>query len=110
MHKSFFYLLISLLAVTSSFGQDKQIEKKLDILLTKQLKPKEPGCEILVSKHGQTIYKKAFGSANLQLNVPLKTDMVFNLASITKQFTAAAILQLVDQGKISLQDSLQKFI
>src|SRR5881398_3031696 len=110
MHKSFFYFLISLLAFTPSFGQDKRIEKSLDILLTKQFKPTEPSCEILVSKHGQTIYKKAFGSADLQLNVPVNPDMVFNLASITKQFTAIAILQLADQGKISLKDSLQKFI
>ncbi len=110
MHKTFLFLLISLLAVSSSFGQDKQIEKKLDFLLTKQFKSAEPGCEVLVSKHGQVIYKKAFGSADLELNVPLKPDMVFNLASITKQFTAVAILQLVEQGKISLQDSLQKFI
>jgi CubicO group peptidase (beta-lactamase class C family) len=110
MHKPFFYLLILLFAVTSSFGQDKQIEKKLDNLLTNQFKPTEPGCEVLVSMHGEIIYKKAFGSADLQLNVPLKPDMVFNLASITKQFTAVAILQLAEQGKISLQDSLQNFI
>ena len=110
MNKSVLYLLIFLLAVSCSFGQDKQIEKKLDFLLTKQFNSAEPGCEVLVSKHGQVIYKKAFGSADLELNVPLKPDMVFNLASITKQFTAVAILQLVEQGKISLQDSLQKFI
>jgi CubicO group peptidase (beta-lactamase class C family) len=110
MHKPFIYLLIFLFAVTSSFAQDKQIEKKLDRALTKQFIPAEPGCAILVSKHGHTIYKKAFGSADLELNVPLNQDMVFNLASITKQFTAVAILQLVEQGKISLQDSLQQFI
>ncbi|UAY55712.1 serine hydrolase domain-containing protein [Arachidicoccus terrestris] len=110
MYKSIASLLICLFTVSASFGQDKRIETKLDSLLTKQFKPAEPGCAVLVAKHGQIIYKKAFGSANLELNVPLKPDMVFNLASITKQFTAVAILQLVAQGKISLQDSLQKFI
>ena len=110
MYKPLSLVLIILLTVASSFGQDKKIEKKLDELLTKQFKQDEPGCEILIAKHGQIIYKKAFGSADLQLNVPLSTDMVFNIASITKQFTAVAILQLAEQGKISLQDSLQKFV
>ena len=90
--------------------QDRQMEKALDELLTKQFTPSQPGCEVLVARHGLVIYKKAFGSANLELNVPLSTGMAFNLASITKQFTAVAILQLLEQGKISLSDSLQKFI
>ncbi|HTB25795.1 MAG TPA: serine hydrolase domain-containing protein [Puia sp.] len=96
--------------ITSCFGQNNPIENKIDGLLTKQFNPSQPGCEVLVAKHSEIIYKKAFGSANLELNVELKPDMVFNLASITKQFTAVAILQLVEQGKISLHDSLQKFI
>ncbi len=109
-HKLFFYFLFFLLAVSSAHGQNKQIEKKLDELLSKQFEPSRPGCEVLIAKHGNVIYKKAFGSADLELNVPLQPDMVFNIASVTKQFTAVAILQLVEQNKISLQDSLQKFI
>lgn len=110
MYKSLIYFILSLLNVISSFGQDIQVEKKLDEILKNHFNPSQPGCEVLVAKHGQIIYKKAFGSADLELNVTLNPDMVFNLASITKQFTAVAILQLVEQGKISLQDSLQKFI
>src|SRR5580700_2751462 len=110
MYKSLIYFIHCLLIVTSSYAQDSQFEKKLDELLKRQFNQSQPGCEVLVAKHGQIIYKKAFGNADLELNVALKPDMVFNLASITKQFTAVAILQLVEQGKISLQDSLQKFI
>lgn len=95
---------------TCSNSQNLQIEKQLDELFSREFKPSEPGCAILVTKNGQVVYKKAFGSADLELNVPLAPDMVFNLASITKQFTAVAILQLAEQGKISLQDSLQKFV
>ncbi|WP_431245154.1 serine hydrolase domain-containing protein [Flavobacterium sp. P21] len=84
--------------------------KNLDELLSSKFGPLEPGCEILVAKKGKIVYKNAFGNANLELNVPMKPEMVFKLGSITKQFTAVAILQLVEQGKISLQDSLQKFI
>jgi CubicO group peptidase (beta-lactamase class C family) len=98
------------LAFTSCCAQNNRIEKQLDGPLSKQFKPGEPGCAVLVAKHGEIIYKKAFGSADLELNVPLASGMVFKLASITKQFTAIAILQLVEQSKISLQDSVQKFI
>jgi CubicO group peptidase (beta-lactamase class C family) len=110
MPKSFPFFLFFLLALTSSYAQNRQLEKELDQLLSKQFVPSQPGCEVLVAEHGQIVYKKAFGSANLELNVPLQPDMVFNLASITKQFTSVAVLQLVEQGEISLQDSLQKFI
>ena len=110
MFKLYMHLFIFLLVTTTLSAQTASIEQQLDDLLAKQFKPVEPGCEILVARHGEIIYKKAFGSADLALQVPLTANMVFKLASITKQFTAVAILQLVEQGKISLQDSLQKFI
>lgn len=102
-----------LLVLTCAYGQgrqDKQLEKKLDELLSAKFPQSNPGCEVLVAKKGAIIYQKTFGLANLELNVPVKPDMVFNLASITKQFTAVAILQLVEQHKLSLDDSIQKFI
>ncbi len=110
MLKSYIYLFLCFSIMKSSTGQNLSFEKKVDDLLTKQFNQSQPGCEVLVAKQGQVIYKKAYGSADLELNVALTPDMVFNLASITKQFTAVAILQLVEQGKISLHDSLQKFI
>ena len=96
-----------------SYGQskqDKQLVKVLDGLLSDKFKPKDPGCAVLVAKKGNIIYKKAFGSADLELKVDAKPAMIFRLGSTSKQFTAVAILQLVEQGKISLQDSVQKFI
>lgn len=65
MHQSFASLLLSLFVVATSFGQDKQLDRKLNEMLTRQFKPTEPGCDILVSKHGQTLYKKVVGSADL---------------------------------------------
>lgn len=89
---------------------DKQLAKELDLLFSKQFSPNEPGISLLVAKKGKIIYEKAFGAASLELNVPIRSEMVFNLGSITKQFTAVAILQLVEKSKISLQDSLQKYV
>lgn len=96
-----------------SYAQQKdatQLGAHFDKILSKQFKTNEPGATALVSRNGQIIYKKAFGMANLELNVPMQVDNVFWVASIGKQFTAVAILQLMEQGKLNLQDEITKFI
>ncbi|MBS1544385.1 MAG: beta-lactamase family protein [Bacteroidetes bacterium] len=90
--------------------QDKQLSKVLDDLLSAQFKPGTPGCAVLIAKKGEVVYQKGFGYADLELNVPVRPEMIFRIGSVTKQFTAIAILQLVEQGKISVKDSIQKFI
>ena len=97
----------------SSFGQSKQdkiIAKSLDELIPIRLTEIAPGCVVLVIKNDKIIYKKAFGSANTEMNIPMQTDMLFRIGSMTKQYTAIAVLQLVEQNKIGLQDSIQKYI
>jgi CubicO group peptidase (beta-lactamase class C family) len=89
---------------------DQQIFNEFDKILSEQFKTNGTGATALVARNGQVIYKKAFGMANLELNVPMKVDQVFRIGSITKQFTAVAILQLVEQGKLNLQDEITKFI
>ena len=64
---------------------------------------------ILVAKDGRPIYRRAFGQANRELKVPNTPETEFRLGSITKQFTAAAILQLAEQGKLSLDDPISKY-
>jgi D-alanyl-D-alanine carboxypeptidase len=64
---------------------------------------------ILVAKDGKPIFRRAYGLANREWNVPVTLDTRFRLASVTKQFTAAAILQLVEQGKVSLDDPVSKY-
>ncbi|SDJ06421.1 CubicO group peptidase, beta-lactamase class C family [Pedobacter sp. ok626] len=107
------YKLILLLLVSTllTFAQgDKDFSAQYDELLSAQFKPSETGAVALVAKNGEVIYKKAFGMANLELNVPMTTDMVFKIGSVTKQFTAVAILQLLEQGKLNLQDDITKYI
>jgi CubicO group peptidase (beta-lactamase class C family) len=88
----------------------KQLTAEYDRMLSEKFRQGETGCAALVAKDGQIIYKKAFGMADLELNVPMQPDMVFRIGSITKQFTAVAILQLMEQGKLSLQDDITKYI
>jgi len=93
---------------TSSFSQN--LEKQLDELLNDQFLPDGPGATALVSIDGEIIYQKAFGMANMELSVAMQNDNVFEIGSVTKQFTAVSILMLMEQGKLKLDDEITKFI
>lgn len=106
-------LLLNLFISTFVFGQTKQekgIIKLLDGYISENYSRYSPGCAVLVAKNGNIIFQKGFGKANLELDVPVIPESVFRIGSITKQFTAVAILQIVEQQKIALNDSIQKFI
>jgi len=112
MKKSSLLLALSLL-LNHAFAQqkdDKQLFSEFDKMLSEQFKTNETGATALVSRNGQIIYKKAFGMANLEYNIPMQVDNIFRIGSITKQFTGVAILQLMEQGKLNLQDDITKFI
>lgn len=101
--------LLLLLAI-STFVVAQKLEKQFDEMLNAQYVPNEPGATALVAKDGKIIYHKAFGMANLELGVKMEPDMILEIGSITKQFTAVAILMLVEQGKLDLDDDITKFI
>jgi CubicO group peptidase (beta-lactamase class C family) len=107
MHKRVLFILC--MCITRSHAQTA-LTSFIDSLLSTEIKANEPGGVVLVSKQGRIFYQKAFGMANMELQVPMKENMVFHIGSLTKQFTAVAILQLSEQGKLSLQDTLGKFI
>ncbi len=65
---------------------------------------------VLLAKDGRVLFGKAYGEANKDFGIPNQTDTKFNLASLNKMFTSVAIAQLVEQGKLSYEDSLSKFM
>ncbi|HLY19426.1 MAG TPA: serine hydrolase domain-containing protein, partial [Bryobacteraceae bacterium] len=69
-----------------------------------------PGCALSVIKDGQIVYKRGYGMADLDHDVPINPETVFHVASISKQFTAAAILLLAQEGKLSLDDDVRKYV
>jgi CubicO group peptidase (beta-lactamase class C family)/uncharacterized protein YneR len=97
-------------AQTSGQLSDKELSAQIDKLLSDVYKPGQPGAAVLVKKQGKVILRKGYGLANLELNVPIEPDMIFRLGSITKQFTAVAILMLAEEGKLSLQDEITRFL
>ena len=64
---------------------------------------------VLVARGDKILFKKAYGSANLEWNIPNTTTTRFRIASVTKQFTAAAILLLEERGKLKLEDPIKKY-
>jgi CubicO group peptidase (beta-lactamase class C family) len=69
-----------------------------------------PAVAVAVIQDGRAVKQQAYGLASLELNVPARAETVFLLASLTKVFTAAAVLSLVDEGKLSLDDSIAKIL
>src|SRR5664279_659400 len=72
--------------------------------------PSHPGCQLSISRNGELIFSKAWGMADLERNVSLTTHSIIEAGSVSKQFTAAAIVLLEQQGKLSLDDDVRKYI
>ena len=108
LFKTLSLFFISLLFISTGIAQT--LESKIDNLLEESYKQDGPGAVALVAKDGNVIYRKAFGNANLELGVPMIPENIFELGSITKQFTSVSILMLLEQGKLKLDDEITKFL
>jgi len=82
----------------------------VDALVAKFDRPDAPGVSVAVYSAGEVIYRRAAGMADLEHNVRLATGSVFDIASMSKQFTAMAVVLLHEDGRLSLDDEIQKFI
>jgi len=69
---------------------------QIDSLVVRSFKPDAPGAAVLVAKNGKPILRKGYGLANVELGVAMRPELVFQIGSITKQFTAAAIMLLAE--------------
>src|SRR6266849_6021005 len=83
---------------------------RVDKLFEKWNRTDSPGCALSVMKDGHIIYKHGYGMADLDHNVTTTPSTVFHVASMSKQFTAASIVVLAQQGKLSLDDDVRKYI
>jgi CubicO group peptidase (beta-lactamase class C family) len=104
----YLYIFLGLCMVISAAAQTHQ--EKIDSLLSAYY---ESDCfhgVVLVSEKGKIILKKAYGIADRELNVPMTTDMKFRIASISKPFTSMIILQLIDEGKITLDGKITDYV
>ncbi len=103
-------MLIISLGVVSFQLHAQNISKKADALLSAYYPVDEPGAAVLVTRGDEVVYRKAFGMADLEHDISNRPEMVFEIGSITKQFTAVSILMLMEEGKLSLDDDITQFI
>ena len=103
--------LTLLLATVARVPADDSLVSRLDAIGREVVaRHAAPGVAIAVSRGGKVLFDRGYGLADLENDVPARADSVFWIASVTKTFTAAAVLQLVEHGAISLDDDIGKFI
>lgn len=107
--KLFTTLALILILSESVFSQNS-VSSQIDSLAGQWLKPDAPGGVIAVILDGKVAHKKAYGMMNLENKLPDQINTVFNIGSLSKQFTAASLVLLEEQGKISLEDDIRKYI
>ncbi len=103
-------ILFLILATTFSLASDETTTAKLDKLLTAYHDAGMLNGAVLVADHGTVIYKKAFGMANFEWQVPNTTDARFRIGSVTKPFTAVLVLQQVQKGRIRLDAPVAEYL
>lgn len=94
----------------SAQAAQSDLVRQMDAALSGIFKADQPGAAVIVVKDGKTLFRKGYGMADVEKKVPVQAGNVFRLGSITKQFTAVGILMLEEEGRLSLQDEITKFL
>jgi CubicO group peptidase (beta-lactamase class C family) len=110
--KFLYFLLLQTVVIYVSYAQPSanNFEKRVDSLFNKWNSIDSPGAVIALLKDNKVIYKKGYGAANLEYSILNQPNTVFDIASLSKQFTAFSIATLVQEGKISLDDDIRKYV
>lgn len=109
--KIFMFIFLLVPIFTSTYAQNNSIEdtiQNLDKLFSKW-NTSTPGAVVIISRNGKFLYQKAFGLSDIEHNVINTFETVFEAGSVSKQFTAAAVLLLIQEGKIALHDDIRKY-
>ncbi|MDZ7283829.1 serine hydrolase [Sphingomonas sanguinis] len=93
---------------TASTGQ--ALETALDAYLLAAMRNEQFSGTVLLARNGTPVFVRSYGMANYELGVPNNSDTVFRLASVTKQFTALAVMQLQEQGKLKVDDPICRYL
>lgn len=88
----------------------KDLIPQIDALFAPWDKTTTPGGSLAILREGEIVYQREFGMANLDHSIPNQSDTVFYIASTSKQFAAAAIALLIEEGKLTLEEDIRKYI
>ncbi len=98
------------LTIQAQESKSLDLESQIDAVFGSFDDADKPGAAVAVVDHGKIIFKKGYGSANLEYGIPNSPSTVFHIASVSKQFTVFSILLLEQQGKLSFDDDIRKYI
>ncbi|MFZ1851811.1 MAG: serine hydrolase domain-containing protein [Nitrosomonas sp.] len=104
---------VTLLSTFGAYAQSVAVTDSIDQIVQKlmpTISDNTPGFSTIVVVDGKTIYKKMLGSADLENSIPIKENTLFNIGSTSKQFTAFLILLLEEEGKLSIDDNVNKYL
>jgi CubicO group peptidase (beta-lactamase class C family) len=87
-----------------------EIARQFDAALNREFPAEGPGAAVLVLRHGRVLLEKGFGLADVDKGKPITPDTNFDLASVSKQFTAFAVMLLADRGKLAFDDDVRKYV
>src|SRR5438552_9442450 len=96
-------------AALTAFQVDA-LSPKVNQVFAQYDKPDSPGCAVAVVKDGKIIYKRGYGMADLEHDVPIMPDSVFYVGSVSKQFTAMTAALLIQQGRLAFEDDIRKYL
>jgi CubicO group peptidase (beta-lactamase class C family) len=99
-------IVFLLMAAGCAAAQNAAVDRIFSVLDKKD----SPGCALAVMREGKVIYSRGYGIADLDHDITISPASVFHVASISKQFTAASILMLAEEGKLSIDDDIHKYI
>lgn len=110
MRPAILAVLIFGACVQPLFAGGSDVSQKVDRIFAVYDQPGSPGCSLGVIRNGKFIYRKSYGEADLELGVPLSSQSVFYVGSVSKQFTAASVVLAAERGSLSLDDDVRKYI
>ena len=99
-----------LTAAAPALAAPADLREKADAYLAGTWPAEAPGVAVIITDDGRTVYSGGRGLADVEARTPISPETVFRIGSITKQFTSSVILQLVDEGRISLDDRVSRFL
>jgi CubicO group peptidase (beta-lactamase class C family) len=104
------FVLAPLVPGDAAHAADPDLGQRIDRLMTSNYPAGEPGAAVLAARDGEIVFRGAYGLANVELQVPVRPEHVFGLASVTKLFTALGAMMLVEDGKLRLEDRVIDYL
>jgi len=103
-------LLLSLVSSAALLLAQDDTSRRIDDIFQRWNKLSTPGGSVAVIRDGKVLFQKGYGAANLEYDVPITPDTIFHVASVSKQFTAMSIVLLEEDGKLSIDDDVHKYL